>query len=131
MAAWGCVLRVGLKPGGRGEGVARVASGITSLQRSRLRREQAALGSGAARRVVAEKGRGTEGGDEGGTFIPCPLSPHRRRSLEILAIAGAAVLEALGLENAAGSGELPKGWGQRELTLGDPGAARKLEARAA
>lgn len=59
-----------------------------------------------------------------------PLSAPETQ-LGDLAIAGAAVLEALGLENAAGSGEPPKGWGQRELTLGDPGAARKLEARAA
>lgn len=29
VTAWDCVLRVGLRPGGRGEGVTRVASGIT------------------------------------------------------------------------------------------------------
>lgn len=91
-------------------------------------------GCTGVRRSAASSGRegaGDRRRRQGGTFIPSPLSPHQRRSLEILAIAGAAVLEALGLENAAGSGEPPKGWGQRELPLGDPGAARKLEARAA
>lgn len=45
MAAWGCVLRVGLRPGRRGEGVAHMASGITQPQMSRLRRELVVLGS--------------------------------------------------------------------------------------
>lgn len=81
---------------------------------------------------MSEKGRETEGGDGGGAaFILCPLSPHRRRGLEILATAGPAVLEALGLENPAMLGEPPNGWGQWEMTLGDPGAARKLAARGA
>lgn len=47
VAAWGCVLRVGLRPGRRVEGVVHMASGITQPQKSRLRRELAVLGSGS------------------------------------------------------------------------------------
>lgn len=57
---------------------------------------------------------------------PSPRAPsrHRRSSLEILALAGPAVLKAVDLENPAGPGEPPKGSGQRALTLRDPGGRR-------
>ncbi|XP_061247239.1 collagen alpha chain-like [Bos javanicus] len=73
--------------------------------------------------VPAQRGewwRRREGGDPG-TRIPPPLRPPlQRRSLEILALAGPAVLEAPGLEDSTGPG--------RHLRTGGSGG-RGLEIR--
>lgn len=81
-----------------------MVSATAPPQKSRLRREQATLGSGRSAKSSGGGGAGTEGGDEG-AYIPRPPHPaHRRRSLEILVLAGSAVLEALGLGDPAGLG---------------------------
>lgn len=80
-----------------------MVSGMAPPQKSRLRREQAALGSGRSAKSSGGGRAGREGGDEG-AFIPRPPSPYQKRSLEILVLAGSVVLEALGLGDPAGRG---------------------------
>lgn len=81
--------------------------------------------------VPAQRGewwRRREGGDPG-TRIPPPLrTPLQRRSLEILALAGPAVLEAPGLEDSTGPGRRLRvgGSGDRGLEIREqPRSARR------